>query len=120
MREAAPAGSARSSVATTRWTATSAGIASSSRTTCSSTVAPSITPASGAQAARDAYERGETDEFITPVLVGEEARIRPGDAVFAFNFRPDRMREITRALAEPGFGDDRPRRRRAGRAATRR
>ena len=30
-----------------------------------------------------------------------EARIRPGDSVFAFNFRPDRMREITRALAEP-------------------
>jgi 2,3-bisphosphoglycerate-independent phosphoglycerate mutase len=58
---------------------------------------------SGEAAARDAYGRGETDEFITPVLVGEEARIRPGDSVLAFNFRPDRMREITRALAEPGF-----------------
>ncbi len=57
----------------------------------------------GPDAARGAYERGETDEFITPVLVGEEARIRPGDSVVAFNFRPDRMREITRALAEPGF-----------------
>jgi 2,3-bisphosphoglycerate-independent phosphoglycerate mutase len=59
----------------------------------------------GAAAARGAYDRGETDEFITPVLVGEEARIRPGDSVIAFNFRPDRMREITRALAEAGFGD---------------
>ena len=59
----------------------------------------------GADAARGAYERGETDEFITPVLVGEEARIRPGDSVIAFNFRPDRMREITRALAEPGFSE---------------
>ena len=60
--------------------------------------------ASGAQAARDAYERDETDEFINPVLVGEtEACIRPGDSVIAFNFRPDRMRQITRALAEPGF-----------------
>ncbi len=58
---------------------------------------------SGSEAARDAYEREETDEFITPVLVGDEARIRPGDSVFAFNFRPDRMRQITRALAEPGF-----------------
>jgi 2,3-bisphosphoglycerate-independent phosphoglycerate mutase len=58
---------------------------------------------SGAEAAREAYERDETDEFITPVLVGEEARIRPGDSVIAFNFRPDRMRQITRALAEPGF-----------------
>jgi 2,3-bisphosphoglycerate-independent phosphoglycerate mutase len=61
---------------------------------------------SGEQAVRDAYERGETDEFIEPTLVGEEAAIRPGDSVIAFNFRPDRMREITRALAEPGFGED--------------
>jgi 2,3-bisphosphoglycerate-independent phosphoglycerate mutase len=60
---------------------------------------------SGEQAAQDAYRRGETDEFIAPTLVGEEARIRPGDSVIAFNFRPDRMREITRALAEPGFGE---------------
>jgi 2,3-bisphosphoglycerate-independent phosphoglycerate mutase len=61
--------------------------------------------ASGPEAARAAYDREETDEFIKPVLVGEEARIRPGDSVFAFNFRPDRMREITRALAEPGFSE---------------
>ena len=60
---------------------------------------------SGADAAHDAYARGETDEFITPVRVGEEARIRPGDSVIAFNFRPDRMREITRALADPEFQD---------------
>jgi len=59
--------------------------------------------ADGAAALRAAYARGETDEFVTPVLVGEEARMRPGDSVLAFNFRPDRMREITRALAEPGF-----------------
>jgi len=61
--------------------------------------------ASGPEAAREAYGRDETDEFIKPVLVGDEARIRPGDSVFAFNFRPDRMREITRALAEPGFSE---------------
>ena len=58
---------------------------------------------SGEAAARGAYERDETDEFITPVLVGEEARIRPGDSVFGLNFRPDRMREITRSLADPSF-----------------
>ena len=58
---------------------------------------------SGQAAARGAYDRGETDEFIQPVVVGEEARIRPEDSVLAFNFRPDRMRELTRALAEPGF-----------------
>ena len=61
--------------------------------------------ASASQAARDAYERGETDEFIRPVLVGDEAMIREGDSVVAFNFRPDRMREITRALADPAFGE---------------
>jgi 2,3-bisphosphoglycerate-independent phosphoglycerate mutase len=61
---------------------------------------------SGEQAVREAYERGETDEFIEPTLVGEEGRIRPADSVLCFNFRPDRMREIVRALAEPGFGDD--------------
>jgi 2,3-bisphosphoglycerate-independent phosphoglycerate mutase len=60
---------------------------------------------SGEAAAREAYERDETDEFVKPVLVGEEARIRAGDSVVAFNFRPDRMREITRALAEPSFGE---------------
>ncbi len=60
----------------------------------------------GAEAARDAYERDETDEFITPVTVGDaEACIRPGDSVIAFNFRPDRMREITLALADSDFGE---------------
>jgi len=56
-------------------------------------------------AARDAYDRAETDEFITATTVGDEALIRPGDSVIGINFRPDRMREISRALAEPGFAD---------------
>jgi 2,3-bisphosphoglycerate-independent phosphoglycerate mutase len=59
----------------------------------------------GEQAVTEAYERGETDEFIEPTLVGEDARISPGDSVICFNFRPDRMRQLTRALAEPGFGE---------------
>jgi 2,3-bisphosphoglycerate-independent phosphoglycerate mutase len=60
---------------------------------------------SAVEAVRAAYERGETDEFIEPTTVGDEALIRPGDSVVAFNFRPDRMREITRALADSGFGE---------------
>jgi 2,3-bisphosphoglycerate-independent phosphoglycerate mutase len=61
---------------------------------------------SGEQAVAAAYERGETDEFVEPTLVGgKDAVIRPGDSVIAFNFRPDRMRELTRALAEPGFAE---------------
>jgi 2,3-bisphosphoglycerate-independent phosphoglycerate mutase len=60
---------------------------------------------SGEQAVRDAYERGETDEFIEPTIVGEPAPIDPSESVIAFNFRPDRMRQLVRALAEPGFGE---------------
>ena len=62
--------------------------------------------ASAGDAVRAAYARGETDEFIRPTLVGDEARIRATDSVVAFNFRPDRMRQITRALAEPAFGEE--------------
>ena len=59
---------------------------------------------SGAGACRAAYERDETDEFITATRVGaQEACIRSGDSVLCLNFRPDRMREIVRALAEPSF-----------------
>jgi 2,3-bisphosphoglycerate-independent phosphoglycerate mutase len=54
----------------------------------------------GEEAVRQAYERGETDEFITATTVGEEARIRRGDSVLTFNFRPDRMRQIVTALAQ--------------------
>jgi len=61
--------------------------------------------ASGGEAVENAYKRGESDEFIEPTLVGDEACIRPADSVIAFNFRPDRMRELTRALVEPGFGE---------------
>ena len=50
-----------------------------------------------------AYERDETDEFIHATKVGDEdATIRDGDSVFAFNFRPDRMRQITQKLDEDG------------------
>jgi 2,3-bisphosphoglycerate-independent phosphoglycerate mutase len=55
------------------------------------------------EAVKAAYARDETDEFIAGTTVGEEACIRPGDSVIAFNFRPDRMRQLTLALAEPSF-----------------
>ncbi|MDQ3676411.1 MAG: 2,3-bisphosphoglycerate-independent phosphoglycerate mutase [Actinomycetota bacterium] len=65
------------------------------------------------EAVRAAYARDETDEFILPTLVGAEGVIRPGDSVIAFNFRPDRMREITSALTDPQLatierGDEAP------------
>jgi 2,3-bisphosphoglycerate-independent phosphoglycerate mutase len=52
----------------------------------------------GEAAVRAAYERGETDEFVKPTLVGERARISAGDVVLFFNFRPDRARQLTQAL----------------------
>jgi len=57
-----------------------------------------------AAAVAAAYAAGETDEFVKPrVLAGGEGLLRDGDAVFFFNFRADRAREITRALTEPAF-----------------
>jgi len=53
----------------------------------------------GADAVRAAYERDETDEFIDATTVGDEARIRQGDSVITFNFRPDRMRQLVTALS---------------------
>jgi 2,3-bisphosphoglycerate-independent phosphoglycerate mutase len=58
---------------------------------------------SGAEVVAAAYERGETDEFISPTLVGEEGRVRDGDAAIFFNFRPDRARQLVLALADPDF-----------------
>jgi 2,3-bisphosphoglycerate-independent phosphoglycerate mutase len=59
--------------------------------------------ATGEEAVRQAYGRGETDEFIKPTLVGGEGRIRDGDAAIFFNFRPDRARQLTRSLGESDF-----------------
>jgi 2,3-bisphosphoglycerate-independent phosphoglycerate mutase len=54
-----------------------------------------------------AYERGENDEFVkATVICGEDeevATINDGDSVIFMNFRPDRAREITRALIDEGF-----------------
>jgi 2,3-bisphosphoglycerate-independent phosphoglycerate mutase len=58
---------------------------------------------SGEEAVREAYERGETDEFIKPTLVGGEGQIRQGDGIVFFNFRPDRARQLTECLSDNGF-----------------
>jgi 2,3-bisphosphoglycerate-independent phosphoglycerate mutase len=49
------------------------------------------------------YAAGVTDEFMEPVICDREGTIAPEDSVIFFNFRPDRAREITRALVDPGF-----------------
>ena len=60
------------------------------------------------QAVKNAYARGETDEFVKPVVIQTEqgqptAKIENGDGVIFFNFRADRAREITRSLNDPAF-----------------
>lgn len=59
------------------------------------------------QAVEEAYGRGETDEFIKPVVLREDGRpvatIADGDGIIFFNFRADRARELCRAFTEKGF-----------------
>ncbi len=68
-------------------------------------VGPTITDP--VQAIREAYGRGETDEFILPAVVtdsmGPLAPMRDGDTLVCVNFRSDRMRQIVRALIEDPF-----------------
>ncbi len=58
-------------------------------------------------AVEKAYLRNQTDEFISPVLIGGNkvptALIQEKDSVVFYNFRPDRARELTAALAEKNF-----------------
>ena len=73
---------------------------------------------SAAAAVAAAYERGETDEFVRPTVICDIASVRPvaeradvdparlvkdGDVCLFFNFRPDRVRQLTRAFFEKGF-----------------
>ena len=56
-----------------------------------------------AEAIRASYDRDETDEFIKPTVIGEYDGAEEGDVAIFLNFRPDRARQMTRALAEPEF-----------------
>ena len=51
------------------------------------------------------YEAGVTDEFVEPAVIGARGtgRLEDGDGVLLFNYRADRMREITDALVQEGF-----------------
>jgi len=47
------------------------------------------------------YEKGETDEFLKPIIVGgKESRIQDDDTLFFFNYRSDRVREVTQLLGD--------------------
>ncbi len=49
------------------------------------------------------YDEGVTDEFVVPAVCDENGKIKAGDSVVFFNFRPDRAREITRTFVDPDF-----------------
>ena len=60
--------------------------------------------ASAAAGVEASYAAGVTDEFVEPFTVdGVDGKITAGDGVIFFNFRPDRAREITRALHDEDF-----------------
>src|SRR6056297_424564 len=48
----------------------------------------------------ESYDRGETDEFVEPIIVEGQPALEDGDAVVWFNFRSDRARQLTRMLAD--------------------
>jgi 2,3-bisphosphoglycerate-independent phosphoglycerate mutase len=60
---------------------------------------------SSAEAIEASYEHGETDEFVKPTVIGDYDGVAEGDVAIFVNFRPDRARELTRALAEPDFAE---------------
>lgn len=63
----------------------------------------------GICAMKSAYEKGETDEFVSPTVIMDQGKpvalVEEGDSIIFFNFRPDRARQITRAFIEPDFAD---------------
>ena len=60
------------------------------------------TDATPAEVMAASYAADVTDEFVEPVALAARG-VREGDAVVFFNFRPDRARELTRALVDPAF-----------------
>ena len=55
------------------------------------------------EAVQHSYDTGVTDEFMEPVRCLPDAQLQPNDSVIFFNFRPDRARQLTRALVDPDF-----------------
>ena len=64
--------------------------------------------ASAVEGVKKSYENGVTDEFVLPTAIGSEevvnvSRIRDNDSIIFFNYRPDRAREITKAINFKNF-----------------
>jgi len=65
-----------------------------------------------AEYVQQSYKAGVTDEFLEPAVIRPDLHVRDGDAAIFFNFRPDRARQMSRALGEKRFAgfdvSDRP------------
>lgn len=61
------------------------------------------TAATAAEGIANAYDKGRTDEFIKPRVLGDYAGMADGDGILCLNFRADRAREILAAFADPDF-----------------
>jgi 2,3-bisphosphoglycerate-independent phosphoglycerate mutase len=65
------------------------------------------TSANALEALRDSYSKGQTDEFIEPTVIvdanGPIGKVSDGDAVFFFNYRIDRARQLSMAFTIPDF-----------------
>jgi len=65
------------------------------------------TALNGAEAVQKSYHDNKTDEFVLPTVIlnngSPKAKIENNDSVIFFNFRPDRAREITRAINDTEF-----------------
>ncbi len=53
----------------------------------------------------ESYKNSITDEFIKPILLEKEGLIKEDDVVICFNFRTDRLRQLTTALTQKSFED---------------
>jgi 2,3-bisphosphoglycerate-independent phosphoglycerate mutase len=54
-------------------------------------------------AVQEAYNNGDTDEFVKPAIIVPAGRVKAGDSVVFFNFRSDRARQLTRAFVQGKF-----------------
>ena len=57
------------------------------------------------KAIQQSYDKGVTDEFIAPTVIGQDDKlgIDPGDVLLCFNFRADRLRQLTQAFVKRDF-----------------
>jgi 2,3-bisphosphoglycerate-independent phosphoglycerate mutase len=60
---------------------------------------------SAVEAIRESYELEITDEFIEPVVIGDYDGAESDEPFVFINFRPDRARQLTRALGDPDFNE---------------